>query len=177
MNFLIIDATIKRCRGGFFHFYKARGKASWYGPGFAGRKTANGERFNPSKLTAAHRTLPFNTKIKVTNLSNGKSVVVRINDRGPYAGRRIIDLSKAAARKIGMLKTGVAKVQLVAVGGPKGKGKRKKVTAKPKPKKAAVAPKKKPPPAKKKVTARKKPARIKKIKPVEPEETAEIPYF
>ena len=97
--------------------YCAKGKASWYGPGFAGRKTANGERFNPRALTAAHRTLPFGTKVRVTNLSNGKSVVVRINDRGPYAGGRIIDLSKAAARRIGMLKQGVARVEVTTLGG------------------------------------------------------------
>ena len=99
--------------------YRARGKASWYGPGFAGRKTANGERFNPRALTAAHRTLPFGTKVKVTNLSNAKSVVVRINDRGPYAGRRIIDLSKAAARRIGMLHSGVSRVEVRTLEGSK----------------------------------------------------------
>ncbi len=93
-------------------YFKQRGKASWYGPGFAGRKTANGERFNPSQLTAAHRELPFNTTVKVTNLDNGKSVVVRINDRGPYAGRRVIDLSKAAARKIDLIGSGVAMVEI-----------------------------------------------------------------
>lgn len=72
------------------------GKASWYGPGFHGRKTASGERYNMHAMTAAHRRLPFGTKVRVTNLKNDKSVVVRINDRGPYHGNRIIDLSKAA---------------------------------------------------------------------------------
>jgi len=95
--------------------YSRQGKASWYGPGFAGRKTANGERFNPRELTAAHKKLPFNTKVQVTHLGNGKSVIVRINDRGPYAGGRIIDLSKAAAREIDMLGSGVARVEIIAL--------------------------------------------------------------
>lgn len=98
--------------------YKAHGKASWYGPGFAGRKTASGERFDPRSLTAAHRTLPFGTTVRVTNTDNGKSVVVRINDRGPYTGKRIIDLSKAAAREIGMLHAGTAGVEVVGIAGP-----------------------------------------------------------
>ena len=95
--------------------YDASGIASWYGPGFAGHKTANGERYKPSGMTAAHRTLPFGTSVKVTNLDNNKSVVVRINDRGPYVGDRIIDLSKAAAGKIGLIATGTAKVKVVAL--------------------------------------------------------------
>src|SRR5918995_7022236 len=72
------------------------GTASWYGPGFHGRTTANGERYNMYELTAAHRSLPFGTKVRVTNRMNGKSVVVRINDRGPYGGGRVIDLSRGA---------------------------------------------------------------------------------
>jgi rare lipoprotein A len=86
------------------------GEASWYGPGFHGRQTANGERFNTNDLTAAHKTLPFGTKVKVTNEQTGESVVVRINDRGPYAKDRVIDLSKASAQAIGI--SGVAKVIL-----------------------------------------------------------------
>lgn len=89
-----------------------RGIASWYGPGFHGRTTASGERYNSNALTAAHRSLPFGTKVKVTNLNNGRVVVVRINDRGPYAGRRIIDLSAAAARRLKMVKSGVAPVKI-----------------------------------------------------------------
>lgn len=95
--------------------YEASGIASWYGPGFAGHKTANGERYKPSAMTAAHRSLPFGTSVKVTNLDNDKSVVVRINDRGPYVGDRLIDLSKAAAGKIGLIATGTAKVKVVAL--------------------------------------------------------------
>ncbi|MDI6402148.1 septal ring lytic transglycosylase RlpA family protein, partial [Balneolaceae bacterium ANBcel3] len=92
-----------------------QGEASWYGPGFHGRQTANGETYDQDKLTAAHRTLPFNTVVRVINLSNGKSVVVRINDRGPYARGRIIDLSREAARRIDMVDSGVAPVRLVLV--------------------------------------------------------------
>jgi rare lipoprotein A len=82
------------------------GKASWYGPGFHGRTTANGERFNQGAMTAAHKSMRFGTKLRVTNKSNGKSVVVRINDRGPYVKGRMLDLSKGAATKIGMIKSG-----------------------------------------------------------------------
>ncbi len=88
------------------------GHASYYGARFAGRLTANGERFNPRHLTAAHRTLPFGSKVKVTNRRNGKSVVVRINDRGPYAKGRVIDLSKAAAHRIGLVHQGHGPVEL-----------------------------------------------------------------
>jgi len=86
------------------------GIASWYGPGFHGRKTASGEIFNTYDFTAAHKTLPFHTYLKVTNLENGKSVIVKVNDRGPYVGARIIDLSKASRDAIGM--DGLAKVRL-----------------------------------------------------------------
>ncbi|MEL6158454.1 MAG: septal ring lytic transglycosylase RlpA family protein [Cyanobacteria bacterium J06554_11] len=88
------------------------GGASWYGPGFHGRTSANGEIFNQYALTAAHRTLPFGTRVLVTNLYNGRQVTVRINDRGPYAGNRIIDLSAAAAAEIGMIDSGVGTVQI-----------------------------------------------------------------
>ncbi|MDP8917577.1 MAG: septal ring lytic transglycosylase RlpA family protein [Pseudomonadota bacterium] len=84
------------------------GRASWYGPGFHGRRTASGETFNTNALTAAHRTLPFGTKVRVVNKTTGKSVIVRINDRGPYAHGRVIDLSKASAQAIGI--SGVASV-------------------------------------------------------------------
>lgn len=88
------------------------GQASWYGPGFAGNRTANGETYDPSQLTAAHRSLPFNTRVRVTNQRNGRSVVVRVNDRGPFVGGRVIDLSAAAADVIGMRGSGVAPVTL-----------------------------------------------------------------
>ena len=86
------------------------GQASWYGPGFHGRKTASGETFNTNELTAAHRTLPFGTKVRVINKRTGKSVVVRINDRGPFAHGRVIDLSRASAQAIGI--SGTASVEL-----------------------------------------------------------------
>lgn len=90
--------------------------ASWYGPKFHGKLTANGEQYDMHQLTAAHRTLPFNSLVKVKNLENGKSVVVRINDRGPFAKNRIIDLSKKAARRIGMIGPGTARVALILLG-------------------------------------------------------------
>ena len=88
------------------------GDASWYGPTFHGRTTANGERYNMLDLTAAHRTLPFGSYVRVTNLSNARSLVVRINDRGPFVGRRIIDLSYTAAKILGSPRAGVMKVTL-----------------------------------------------------------------
>lgn len=88
-----------------------RGYASYYGEQFNGKMTANGEIFNMNKLTAAHRTLPFNTRLKVTNLTNGKSVIVRINDRGPFVANRIIDLSHQAAVELDMLRDGVIEVE------------------------------------------------------------------
>jgi rare lipoprotein A len=94
----------------------SRGTASWYGPKFNGRRTANGERYDMHKLTAAHPNLPFGTLVQVTNLDNGKQVVVRINDRGPFGRRRVIDLSYAAARELGMVGPGTAHVELALVG-------------------------------------------------------------
>jgi len=89
------------------------GEASWYGPGFDGRKTACGERFNTYEFTAAHKTLPFGTLLKVTNLENNLYVVVRVNDRGPYVGGRIIDLSRAAKESIGMGGTAMVRIQQI----------------------------------------------------------------
>jgi rare lipoprotein A len=89
--------------------------ASWYGHEFARRPTASGERFDPNKLTGAHRTLPLGTKLRVTNLLNGRSVLVVINDRGPYIPRRELDLSLGAARVLGMVRRGVARVRIEPV--------------------------------------------------------------
>jgi rare lipoprotein A len=94
-----------------------RGKASYYGASLQGHKTANGERFDLHALTAAHRTLPFGTRVRVTNLANGRQVVVRINDRGPYAHGRIIDLSEEAARRLDCLAEGVVDVRIERVDG------------------------------------------------------------
>lgn len=91
------------------------GQASYYGSEFEGARTASGERFDPEALTAAHPTLPFGTRLRVTNVRNGESVVVRVNDRGPFTGRRIVDLSYAAAREIGMIRRGVTRVMLEIV--------------------------------------------------------------
>lgn len=91
------------------------GVASYYGRRFHGRRTANGERFNMRAMTAAHRTLPFGTKVRVTNPRNGRSVIVRVNDRGPFIRGRSIDLSRAAAEKIGMISRGHARVKMEVV--------------------------------------------------------------
>jgi rare lipoprotein A len=93
-----------------------RGGASWYGIQFHQRKTANGERFDMGAMTAAHKTLPFNTRVCVRSLVNGSEVLVRINDRGPYAQGRVIDLSRAAADRIGLTGLGIKQVALSVVG-------------------------------------------------------------
>jgi rare lipoprotein A len=91
------------------------GLASWYGGDFAGRRTASGERFNPQELTAAHRSLPFGSMVLVTHIDSGRSVVVRINDRGPFTRGRVIDVSEAAARRIGLIGAGHGEVSLALV--------------------------------------------------------------
>ncbi|MBN8806300.1 MAG: hypothetical protein BGO58_07330 [Sphingopyxis sp. 65-8] len=91
------------------------GTASYYGRELAGNRTASGERFDPDQMTAAHPTLAFGSKVRVTNLSNGQSVIVRVNDRGPFGGRRVIDISQAAAKEIGMHRSGTARVSLTLV--------------------------------------------------------------
>lgn len=97
------------------HGYRAEGQASWYGARHHGRKTASGERFDQNALTAAHRELPFGTRVQVTNLSNNKYVIVRINDRGPSSRKRLIDLSQQAAKQLDMLRAGVAPVRVEAL--------------------------------------------------------------
>lgn len=94
----------------------ATGVASWYGPGFHGKTTSNGETYNQNAFTAAHKTLPMNTILSVTNLDNGRKTTVRVNDRGPFKDNRIIDLSKAAATRLDMLQTGTAPVKLEVIG-------------------------------------------------------------
>ena len=88
------------------------GEASWYGPGFYGHHTANGEIYRQGTMTAAHRTLPFGTKVRVTNLWNGRSAVIRINDRGPFVDHRVIDLGHGAASTLGLISSGIAQVKL-----------------------------------------------------------------
>ena len=106
---------------GLYHWFPEevetqRGVASWYGPNFHGKRTASGEIFDQHEMTAASRTLPLGTRVTVTNLANGKKAKVTINDRGPYADGRIIDLSKAAARKLGLLDPGTARVRIEVIG-------------------------------------------------------------
>jgi len=93
-----------------------KGVASWYGPGFHGKKTSSGEVYDMHCLTAAHSTLPLHTVVKVTNMENQKEVVVRVNDRGPFVGDRVIDLSLGAAKKIGMVKDGIVPVKIAVLG-------------------------------------------------------------
>ncbi|MGL6175792.1 MAG: septal ring lytic transglycosylase RlpA family protein, partial [Vibrionaceae bacterium] len=95
--------------------FKQSGLASWYGPRYHGRTTASGEKFDMHALTAAHRTLPFGAKVKITNVKNNQHVIVKINDRGPYSGKRIIDVSHAAAKQLGMLRSGLANVSITIV--------------------------------------------------------------
>jgi rare lipoprotein A len=104
-------STTETYRPGFTQI----GLASWYGPHFRGDRTADGERFNMNALTAAHRTLPFNSYVRVTDLATHRSVVVRINDRGPYVSNRIIDLSARAALELGIKDGGLARVRVVFV--------------------------------------------------------------
>lgn len=92
------------------------GFASWYGQRHQGHATASGEAFDMTKLTAAHRTMPFGTRLRVTNVENGRSVVVRVNDRGPWVNDRVLDVSLAAARALGMTGDGVTKVEIVVLG-------------------------------------------------------------
>lgn len=94
------------------HGYDATGGASYYGARHHGKRTASGETFNQNAMTAAHRQLPFGTRVKVTNLNNDRSVIVRINDRGPHGRGRVIDVSRKAAEQLGMLRSGVAKVRV-----------------------------------------------------------------
>ena len=108
--FLMMIFTLSA--GAFCEIYKANAEASFYADKFHGRKTANGEIFNMYDYTAAHKTLPFNTILKVTNIANGKSVTVRVNDRGPFVQGREIDLSKAAAQKLDMIGDGTAQVSI-----------------------------------------------------------------
>ncbi|MBI4800085.1 MAG: septal ring lytic transglycosylase RlpA family protein, partial [Desulfarculus sp.] len=96
--------------------YRERGIASWYGPNFHGKRTSNGEQYNMESLTAAHKTLPMDTWVEVTNQESGRQLVLRINDRGPFVDGRIIDLSKAAARDLVVLGRGTARVEVKALG-------------------------------------------------------------
>lgn len=107
--FIVLSYTIQA------QSYAKVGIASYYADKFVGRTTASGEKYTHKKLTAAHKTLPFGTKVRVKNLANGEKVVVRINDRGPFVKGRIIDLSKSAARKLDFIDKGVTKVEIKVV--------------------------------------------------------------
>ncbi len=109
---LLLCALISQSTAQSISSIRLTGRASYYGDFFHGRRTASGEKFDIQKFTAAHRTLPFGTRVKVTNLHNNKSVILKINDRGPHVKTRIIDLSKAAARAIDLMRYGAAKVAI-----------------------------------------------------------------
>jgi rare lipoprotein A len=111
MLLILLCSCSRNLRGGRGEFFQ-EGLASFYGPGLRGHLTASGERFDPSQPTAAHRTLPFETCLVVENEANGRSGNVRVNDRGPYAGNRILDVSESAARALGMIEKGLARVKL-----------------------------------------------------------------
>ena len=99
------------------HGFVEEGVASWYGPGFHGKKTANGERFNQYAMTAAHKTLPLGTKVRVTHLGNRRSILVRVNNRGPFVDDRVIDLSRGAAERLDMIGSGTARVRVQSLSG------------------------------------------------------------
>ena len=103
---------LKSARG-----FVEEGTASWYGPGFHGKTTANGETYNQYAMTAAHKLLPLGTKVRVTHMGNGRSIIVRINDRGPFVDDRVIDLSRAAANRLNILGPGTARVRIQSLGG------------------------------------------------------------
>jgi rare lipoprotein A len=108
------DDSKSKANGSGAAAQKQVGTASWYGPGFQGKETASGETFKQGAMTAASKNLPLGSKAAVTNLNNGKKVVVKINDRGPYVDGRVIDLSRGAAAKLGMVERGTAKVKVIA---------------------------------------------------------------
>lgn len=112
---LVVTALLPLYTGNSYAGSKQCGGASWYGPGFNGKKTASGQKFNQDAMTAAHRSLPFGTVVRVVDQRTGKSVQVTINDRGPFHGGRIIDLSKAAAGKLGFRASGTTKVCITQV--------------------------------------------------------------
>jgi rare lipoprotein A len=112
LSILALLAVPILAQAGDVRRHVGEGMGSYYGNEFAGSRTANGERFDPGAMTAAHRSLAFHSRVAVTNLSNGKEVIVRINDRGPWGKGRIIDISHAAAKQIGMHRSGTARVKL-----------------------------------------------------------------
>ena len=117
LGLLAVFSLLAGCASGLINpnGYDETGTASYYGAKHHGNKTASGEPFNQHALTAAHRQLPFGTQVKVTNLDNDKSVVVRINDRGPHTRGRLIDLSRKAAQQLGMISSGTARVRVQAL--------------------------------------------------------------
>ncbi|QDK44439.1 septal ring lytic transglycosylase RlpA family lipoprotein [Bdellovibrio sp. ZAP7] len=115
---LILGFGLPSCASALHTGSTAKGKASWYGESHQGNRTASGEKFDLNQLTAAHRTLPMGSMVKVTSLSTGKSVTVRINDRGPFTKGRILDVSQAAAQKLGFIQKGTDHIKMEVVSIP-----------------------------------------------------------
>ena len=118
-SFVPGDAVARSVKKRVKQARRESGYASWYGPGFYHRRTASGEIFNPREMAAAHRTLPLGTRVRVTNLDNGRRVVVRINDRGPYKKNRVIDVTPAVARRLDFKRDGLTKVRIDVLKHPK----------------------------------------------------------
>ena len=118
-SFVPGDAVARAVKKRVKQARRESGYASWYGPGFYHRRTASGEIFNPKELAAAHRTLPLGTRVRVTNLDNGRRVVVRINDRGPYKKNRVIDVTPTVAKRLGFKHDGLTKVRIDVLKHPK----------------------------------------------------------
>ena len=118
-SFVPGDAVARSIKKRVKQAKRESGYASWYGPGFMHRRTANGEWFDPKEMAAAHRTLPFGTRVRVTNLDNGRRIVVRINDRGPYKKGRVIDVTPAVAKRLGFKHDGLTRVRIDVVKRPK----------------------------------------------------------
>jgi rare lipoprotein A len=118
-SLILLSFSISACAHKLTVGGTQKGRASWYGDSHQGKRTASGEKFNMGELTAAHRTLPMNSIVRVKSLSSGKSVDVRVNDRGPFSKGRIIDVSKAAAEQLGFIEKGTDKVEIEVISIPK----------------------------------------------------------
>ena len=118
-SFVPGDAVARAVKKRVKQARRESGYASWYGPGFMNKRTANGEWFDPKEMAAAHRTLPFDTRVRVTNLENGRRIVVRINDRGPYKKNRVLDVTPAVAKRLAFKKKGLTRVRIDVVKRPK----------------------------------------------------------
>ena len=139
-SFVPGDAVARSVKHRVKQARRESGYASWYGPGFLHRRTASGEWFDPKELAAAHRTLPLGTRVRVTNLDNGRRVVVRINDRGPYKKGRVLDVTPAVAKRLGFKHDGLTRVRIDVLQRPKSESRLADEEPRAKPKRAATKP-------------------------------------